>query len=242
MGRREGVWCGLFRDGIFRRLAWAAAWSERVPRNRILQVLVGTAWAVGVAFGLCRLWGYENSAGEPAAPPKVWPDGTSISRVNGLPTLVLLIHPHCPCSRASIDELAKLMTECQGKISTTVLMLRPNGATVGWERTDLWDSAAAIPGVSVRADISGIEARRFGAATSGQALLFAPDGRLVFAGGITESRGHSGDNAGRSAIAALIAENGSMPSREVCTPVYGCPLFDRSSSCQKEGLAACRRQ
>lgn len=108
----------------------------------------------------------------------------------------------------------------------------------GWERTGLWSSAAAISGVMVRADIDGEAARRFGAATSGQALLYAIDGRLLFSGGITESRGHEGDNAGRSAIAALVL--GAKTATPAASPVYGCPLFnglplagssERSTSC-----------
>ena len=235
------MWRGLFPGRIFSSAGPGCRMELAVQRKRILQVFVGAAWAVAVACGLCRLWGYESAAGEPAAAPRVWPNSTSISRVAGLPTLVLLIHPHCPCTRATIDELAKLMTECQGKVSANVLVLRPDGAAAGWERTDLWDSAAAIPGVSVRADIGGAESRRFGAATSGQALLYAANGRLLFAGGITESRGHSGDNAGRSALAALITDNQSLPSPEPRTAVYGCALFNSLASSQKVGSPACRR-
>ena len=38
--------------------------------------------------------------------------------------------------------------------------------------------------------------QRFGAETSGQTLLYDRDGRLLFSGGTTGSRGHDGDNAG----------------------------------------------
>jgi hypothetical protein len=130
------------------------------------------------------------------------------------------------------------MTDCQGKLAATVLVLRPEGVADGWERTDLWDSAAAIPGVSVASDAGGAESRRFCAATSGQALLYAADGRLLFAGGITESRGHQGDNAGRSAVASHVLGSGppAQPSR---TPVYGCPLFNESSPCPTNEIPAC---
>ena len=129
------------------------------------------------------------------------------------------------------------MTDCKGKLTATVLVLRPGGMPDGWERTGLWDSAAAIPGASVVTDPDGAESRRFGAATSGQTLLFAADGRLQFAGGITESRGHAGDNAGRSAIVSLIL-NGGPVAQTIQTPVYGCPLCNDSSNCQK-GTEAC---
>jgi hypothetical protein len=149
------------------------------------------------------------------------------------------VHPHCPCSRATIGELAELMTHCQGRLGTTVLVLQPAGMSDAWVHTDLWSSAAAIPGVTVLADGEGREARRFGAATSGQSLLYSTDGRLLFAGGITESRGHSGDNAGRTAIESLVLGPETRATREhAATPVYGCPLFG-PGDCQKVGSTPC---
>jgi hypothetical protein len=126
------------------------------------------------------------------------------------------------------------MATCDGKLTATVLILRPKGAPAGWERTDLWRSAAAIPNVLVMADEAGTECRRYGAATSGQTCLYAPDGRLLFSGGITESRGHSGDNAGRSAIVSLVRAPSDDPkSQPVRTPVYGCPLLDPSCTTEE---------
>jgi hypothetical protein len=211
----------------------------RRARGRILYAVAGLLWATVVALGASRLWKYEGDAGTPARSPAAWPADTTVSRAPGLPTLVLLTHPWCPCSRATIGELAVLMTQCRGKLTTTVLMLRPDGMPEGWERTDLWASAAAIPGVTVMSDAGGAESRRFGAATSGQALLYAADGRLIFAGGITESRGHRGDNAGRSAITALVLGEAAAPAQAPTTPVYGCPLWGNASKCLKEGAPAC---
>ncbi len=135
----------------------------------------------------------------------------------------MMLHPHCPCSRASIEELAQIMTRCQGRLNCHVFFVKPTQFPVGWERTDLWRQAAAIPGVTVSCDVAGIEARRFGAATSGQVLLYKPDGQLVFSGGITLARGHEGDNRGHEAVIRFLTEGvGELP----CTPVFGCPLFD----------------
>lgn len=209
-------------------------------------VVIVIGWVAAVAFGGWRLWRFDAAAGAPARPPATWPTAVAAQRAAGGPTLVLLIHPRCPCSRATMAELAQLMAECGGKLRTTVLMLRPAGAPPGWERTDLWDRAAAIPGVSVRADDEGRAARQFGALTSGQAILYGADGQLLFSGGITESRGHAGDNAGRSAIAALVLGTGGRAPASAAgaapqTPVYGCPLFDQSASCQKGAGPTCQQ-
>jgi hypothetical protein len=204
-------------------------------------VIIGTAWAAGVALGWSRLWAYESTPNVAARAVDSWPAGARVERAAGLPTLVMLAHPKCPCSRATVGELAKLMTDCGGKLRAVVLMVRPAGEPVGWERTDLWKSAAEIPGVIVVSDDDGVEARRFGAATSGQVVLYSAEGKLLFAGGITESRGHAGDNAGRSAIAELVGGGGASAG-VVRTPVYGCPLFDEGSRCLKEGKQACQIQ
>ncbi len=74
-------------------------------------------------------------------------------------------------------------------------------------------------------DIQGREALRFGAATSGQTLLYDASGRLLFSGGITPARGHAGDNDGSDALLELLS-GGS--GRHHQTPVFGCSLRDAS--------------
>jgi hypothetical protein len=120
------------------------------------------------------------------------------------------------------------MTQAQGRVTAYVLFLKPEGSTDDWEKTDLWQNAASIPGVNAVVD-DGVEARRFQAETSGQIVLYDADGRLLFSGGITGSRGHSGDNAGRSAIVSLL-NTGEAERAE--TPVFGCRLLGAHAECQ----------
>jgi hypothetical protein len=189
-----------------------------------------TLWLLIVGGGLSVLWGYENAPGIAAEPPHTWPADSQIQRAPDGYTLVMLVHPHCPCTRATIGELAQLMAHSQGRLTAYVLFLKPSGFSDDWEKTDLWQNAVSIPGVHAIADGDGVEARRFRAATSGQTILYDTKGRLLFSGGITESRGHSGDNAGRSAIIALVNES-AVDRTE--TSVFGCPLFDEKSECRK---------
>jgi hypothetical protein len=213
--------------------------------RRALLTIVGAGWAAGVAVGVWQLRSYADTAGAPARPGHQLPDGVGVARGPGLPALVLLIHPRCPCSRATVGELARLMADCHGRLSATVLMVRPDGAPDDWAKTGLWRDAAAIPGVTVVADGGGRASRGFGAATSGQALLYAADRRLLFAGGITEARGHSGDNAGRSTVTSLVLGGargargtGAATTRPAATPVYGCPLFDDASACLDNNMVS----
>jgi hypothetical protein len=187
-------------------------------------------WLLLVGGGLSVLLGYENTPARAAAPSALWPAESQIQRARERATLVMLVHPHCPCSRASIGELALLMAQSQGRLTAYVLFLKPAGFSDNWEKTDLWQSAASIPGVEPVVDYDGVEANRFHATTSGQTVLYDAEGRLLFSGGITMARGHAGDNAGRSAIVSLV-NTGTAEQTE--TPVFGCPLFDDNSDCRK---------
>lgn len=180
------------------------------------------AWLIGVAGGMGLLWNYSNAPGIAGAPPQMWPADSSIQPATNRATLVMIVHPHCPCTRASMGELARLMAQTEGRLTAYVLVAKPTNFSVGWEQTDLWATAAAIPGVIVMRDDDRAEARRFHAATSGQTMLYDTEGTLRFSGGITAGRGHEGDNHGRSAIVSLITANEAEHKQ---TPVFGCALF-----------------
>jgi hypothetical protein len=190
--------------------------------------LLASIWLAAVSSGTGGLWVYEQTPGGAAGVPDNWPAQSKIPRSMGQPTLILFAHPKCPCTRASIGELTVLMTHCQDRVKATVVFFQPKGSGEDWLHTDLWRSAEAIPGVTVRADEDGNEARRFQTTTSGQVVLYGVDGKLLFTGGITSSRGHYGDNAGCSAIMALLNHDTADVSK---TPVFGCPLLNPESEC-----------
>jgi hypothetical protein len=171
------------------------------------------------------LRGYESTPGVAAAAPDRWPAASRVEPAADRATLVMTAHPHCPCTRASIGELARLMTEARGRVTAYVLFVRPRGFSDGWERTGLWASAAAIPGVTPVLDDEGVESGRFSAATSGQTVVYDAAGGLLFSGGITRARGHAGDNAGRAAVVSLLNAGEAELSG---APVFGCPLFART--------------
>jgi hypothetical protein len=194
------------------------------PANRILATsLFAIAWIAAVAFGLRILFNYENAPGRVGETPRTWP-AAEIERARDRPTLVMLAHPHCPCTAASVGELAQIMARLQGKVAAYVLFVRPKETGLDWEETTLRRSAETIPGVKVVIDRDGAEARRFGAETSGHTLLYGADGTLLFTGGITASRGHAGDNTGENAIVAIV--NNDRPIRTEAL-VFGCALANR---------------
>jgi hypothetical protein len=193
----------------------------------VTRVSLYAAWLFAIGTGIVLVLDYENASGSVGSAPKQWISGTSIPLDPARDTLIMFAHPKCPCTRASLGELNHLLAQSNGRITAHVLFFRPPNYPANWTRTELWRTAAAIPGVTVQDDVDDALARKFGAETSGYVLLFNPRGELLFRGGITGSRGHAGDNVGESAIISLAM---GKPAAVTQTPVYGCSLMTESNS------------
>jgi hypothetical protein len=198
----------------------------RSNKKIFITALLGATWMTALAFGARVLFKYETTPGMVGPVSASWPAVSIVPRQPDQPTLLMFAHPHCPCTRASIGELAQIMAHAVGKVNACVLFVKPPGAGPDWDDTDLRSSAAAIPGVTVLTDENGNEAARFGAQTSGHTLVFDRGGTLAFSGGITASRGHAGNNAGENAVLAALTQQALPRAR---TPVFGCSLTKRPS-------------
>ena len=196
-----------------------------MSRQVIVSLVI--AWCGLVALGLCAMSAYELTPGAGAAAHDCWPTGTSLTRDCDHPTLVMFVHPRCPCSFASLSELTSLAERCRDRLSVRIIFVRPVGLNRVDKNSPLWKSAEEVPGAMIVTDPDGVEAARFGARTSGEALLYARDGRLIFQGGLTWARGHSGGSVGQEAVLSLIETGRAAKTR---TAVFGCPLFDSSGS------------
>lgn len=201
--------------------------SEKPTSLSPLLVAGAASWLLLVGGGLFALERYVSTAADAPSPPERWPEASHLARGGDRGRLLVFVHPRCPCSRATLGELALALAGASPEsLETSVLFYRPGDEPDAWAHTDLWDTASAIPGVRVATDPDGVEADRFDATTSGFAVLFDREGALVFAGGLTAARGHHGDNEGRRAVTAIA--RGEAPARSR-TPVFGCPILDPSS-------------
>ena len=191
-------------------------------RQAIVWFVLLVLWLGAVGAGLAWLMAYDSTPGMTADAPVAWPAGSALARDPAGPTLIMMAHPRCDCTRASLGELAELLARVRQQPRTFVVFIRPGGVDGAWEHTSVWNQATGIRGVRVIRDDNGAEAERFGVHTSGQTLLYDRYGRLVYAGGTTGARGKSGNNAGRSALVESINDaRRSGPT----TPVFGCSLF-----------------
>ena len=197
----------------------ARCWRLSLPRVRWL--LVGALWLAGIVAGLTLLASYESAAGAAGQVPRNWPTGSQIPLGEHGQTLVMFAHPRCPCTRASLEELAKIVARTPDGVTAWVVFFKPANMPPSWHETDQWFTAAEMPGAHALCDIDGSEACLFQALTSGHTVLYNSSGELLFSGGITMARGHVGDNIGRGDIESLLIGSTSAHAQ---TPVYGCPI------------------
>jgi hypothetical protein len=185
-------------------------------------VVVGLLWAVCLLIGFAVMAAEEFTPVPSGVLATDFPKGTVLALAADKPTLVLFIHPHCPCSRATLTELEKLEVQTRDKIAVTIVFTIPPGTPAGWEKGELLDRANKFSNARVCLDQNGVAARRFGVNGSGHALLYAPTGKLLFSGGITAARGEEGDNPGETAVADFVLHGRADLTR---TPVFGCQLL-----------------
>lgn len=178
-------------------------------------------WLTVTSAGLALMLRHDTTPSPVEPAPAVWPANQPLPLFSDRPTLVIFLHPKCPCSRATVAELEQLMAAPVGKVSATAVILRPASADAGWADTGIVRAAAAIPGVTTHVDVAGVEAAAFHATTSGETFVYDAQGRLRFHGGITGARGHIGDNPGLHAVQSLVL-TGKSPVSE--TNTFGCPL------------------
>lgn len=169
-----------------------------------------------------RQTAFDATPGQSAAIPVRWPDESSIPRQADVATLLLFAHPRCPCTRATLGELAIALDQSDAPVAVHVLFTRPD-ASIGepWQPTDSWRQANQIVGAKVQWDDDGREAARFGARASGHIVLFDSAGNLCFEGGITARRGQEGENGFRNALVDILRGGGE---HRRSAPVFGCSL------------------
>jgi hypothetical protein len=184
--------------------------------------LVVAGWMAMCATGIWQLGEHATTPGTAGAIVSELPAAIAAQLNWKFDTqlLVLAAHPQCPCLPASLSELAAVLRESPD-LTLRVLTYQPSTPPEAWNPDARADLLADLPTGCAVLDPDGQLATQLGANTSGHFLLFRTNGNLAFAGGITGSRGHRGDNANRRALLRALQSATTQP---VGTPVFGCPL------------------
>ncbi len=187
----------------------------------ILLLAAYSLWIGLVLIGHLVLFEYEMTASPLADTRRIFPEKSTIQLAHGRQNIVMFLHPMCPCSLSSVDEFRELMRSGQKDLLGTVVAYMPRDQEAEWSLQPVFSSLKRIRNVSVVYDIDGVQTKLFGATTSGHVLIYDGRGILQFTGGITDSRGHTGDNANYElAKKTIVARNPKFTT----APVYGCAL------------------
>ncbi len=198
-------------------------------------------WLMPVLAGFAILLDYHSRAGPAPDPPQTWPRSSKLEKPLNKQILLVFLHPKCPCSAATISELARLLPRLRETQVIAVLTI-PAGAPPQFANTEALDRLRSIPGLAIITDTNAQETRNFKAVTSGEVLLYDKSGHLRFCGGITPGRGHQGDSAGKDMLEIISSVNSGKKSTVVeiqpgvkataegtyVCPIFGCPLLHDS--------------
>lgn len=199
----------------------AAVDQKNTGAVKALLVLAYLMWGGLLFIGHLVLFEYEMTASPLADTKRIFPEKSVVQLARGRQNIILFIHPMCPCTMASVDELAELMHVGQEDAIGTVIALMPTELKSEWSSQPVFSALKRIRNVSISYDSDGSQAATFGATTSGHVLIYDGRGVLQFSGGITASRGHSGDNANLQAAKNIILDRNP---KFATTPVLGCAL------------------
>lgn len=200
--------------------------SHNQPCRWFTPILLIWLGLVGYAWWSFTAYSFQRETDHTASTIEQWPIPSRISVDPNRPALLFFLHPRCPCTRASLSELERLVQSSYVRIGGSKLQLivvatLPADYSADWLATSTVERALRLPGVELFIDPGGHEANRFGATTSGTVMWFDEQGSLLYAGGITHARGHEGDNVGRDRLAKLI-RGSSVRTQGI--PALGCKL------------------
>jgi len=185
----------------------------------VLPVIV--LWLAALCGGFSAVTRFDVNAGTQKDSPPTWPSQTKLKFDDRTHNLVLSLHPMCSCSNATVTELEQVIAASGNRLKVHALISIPPNSPNEWRSSELVERVRKLPQTEVFLDENCDEAKRYGAATSGDVVLYSTDRQRVFRGGITAARGHAGDSLGKETIIAFVSGK-DVESKD--TPVFGCRL------------------
>lgn len=219
------------------------------PKTQLRAMFVATWSLLTFACFFVLLPSSQQAPAFSSAAESKWPARTKLLPYQSQGHLLVFVHPYCPCTLATLKNLQDL--SIPETVTVSVVQLRNRNLESIHTPFSGISRIVEKKGWNLVLDDDGMEAKTFGATTSGECMLFSPTGSLLFAGGITASRGHSGENTGLDLLSGMIQQIGKKPplaSQMPTTPqlakkltssqfpTFGCPLFSESG-CRREAAA-----
>ena len=137
-------------------------------------------------------------------------------------TLILFYHPHCVCTRATVHNLQSVTAATNKHLNSIAIAYQPVISDPRWIHSSTSRDLKKA-GFRVFADLDGKCCRELGVYTSGHVLVYDEQGKLVFNGGVTQSRGHEGSC---NACDDLVKSIENADENIFVWPVFGCAILE----------------
>ena len=187
-----------------------------------IRIMLVSVALLGVVFGWGQLFRFSATPGEQAAAPARWPHEEPRLGDGKRPFLMVFVHPRCDCTHATLLELDRILEGRGGSVQVALVVYQSRALDEQGGGSEFAPERWLRKPFTRIQDAGGVLARRFGAATSGEAVLYSSEGKLLFQGGVTPERAHVGDSQGASKLNAALRLGVAQTGQ---TNVFGCPLF-----------------
>lgn len=201
-----------------------------IMANKFSLHIVLAIWILLIGAGLSLFSWYsttENSLQHKHRAPSVLPVSDKVLSVQGKKTCILFLHPHCPCSKATLTEWQRAVQAGSSTTTFYAVFFGGDGSVTEQKKwlshTYLWNAVAHLPSVVSLIDSGSVLSSQFGAYTSGFVVLYDNNNKLLFSGGLTVARGHEGYNSYSRMLSEMLSLD-STSITSVTSPVYGCGL------------------
>ncbi len=199
--------------------------STKKKSSTKLLLLVSSLWIGGICAGTIAMLEHGFDPGKKCdAPLNIPPELTALSRNDKPLTVFIAVHPDCPCTGASLEQLDHLLARNPDSVEV-VGIVRANDP---WQSksSSYWKRLEAIPNAHPVADPEGKFAALLGTYVSGSTVAYGQRGNLLFQGGVTASRGHAGPSQALDDLESIARQ---LAPLELCsTPIFGCSLENDS--------------
>src|SRR4051812_5871669 len=84
-------------------------------------------WATAAALLFAVYVNHDLRPGAAARALGDWPEGSALAHSTEHDTLIMFLHPFCPCSKASVAQLNAVIRQLEHPPSVTFVMVRARG-------------------------------------------------------------------------------------------------------------------
>src|SRR5450756_1522662 len=95
------------------------------PGAVTIQMGFSLLWLLAAGTGFALILNYQSASGRTGTAPEHWPAAAQITHDSQRDTLIMFAHPQCSCTRASMEELNRLLARHHGQVTVHVMFIQP---------------------------------------------------------------------------------------------------------------------